>query len=487
MRIAIDFTPFHPETTDDDAVAAALGTLRCLQSQPDHELVLLTASWNHDILLQHECANIRLVCVAGEGFDIAAAEQHEPAPVLAPSPVQCAVSRKRRLWNTLKRPIKAVLPSSALRFLGQHKAGIKRRIFKLIHPVEFIIKPFIKKTARVLLPSSLRQKIKKYCAASPSASTAPAAPSPAPKSTEPQCDLASMLGQSIDVLLCPFTDVRFHDEQVLTVSVIHSMRHRLYPGFYSASELQSQERMYQRIQKLKPHIVAVSQYAKNAFLADYPYDQSLIRTIYPPFNSSIDHFTLQETTAALERMGLAQVKYCYYPARFDEHKNHRLLFIAFRMYLEQNPQSPLKLVISGKNAGCFAQYQDTLQRMGLSDRIICLEQDSDTDNTILMQNCDYVIYPSLVEGFCMTIAAAMKARAAMICSNNTSFPEVAGDCAVYCDPRSPDSILQAMVYMDEHPQEVEQKKAMYEKQLSQFRSQNHIAQYREMFSEGVRA
>ncbi|HLJ45639.1 MAG TPA: glycosyltransferase family 1 protein [Bryobacteraceae bacterium] len=54
------------------------------------------------------------------------------------------------------------------------------------------------------------------------------------------------------------------------------------------------------------------------------------------------------------------------------------------------------------------------------------------------------IYPSLYEGFGFPVAQAMAAGVPVITSNNSCLPEVAGDGALYVEPKSPSSIYLAL-------------------------------------------
>ena len=55
-----------------------------------------------------------------------------------------------------------------------------------------------------------------------------------------------------------------------------------------------------------------------------------------------------------------------------------------------------------------------------------------------------MVYASLFEGFGIPILEAFYAETAVITSNVTSMPEVAGDAAIFVDPLSVEDIAKAM-------------------------------------------
>jgi glycosyltransferase involved in cell wall biosynthesis len=54
----------------------------------------------------------------------------------------------------------------------------------------------------------------------------------------------------------------------------------------------------------------------------------------------------------------------------------------------------------------------------------------------LYQCADALVFPSLHEGFGIPILEAQRLGVPVVCSNAASMPEVAGDGALYFDPRS---------------------------------------------------
>jgi glycosyltransferase involved in cell wall biosynthesis len=62
-----------------------------------------------------------------------------------------------------------------------------------------------------------------------------------------------------------------------------------------------------------------------------------------------------------------------------------------------------------------------------------------------LAHADALVFPSLYEGFGLPVLEAMAAGVPVVCSAVTAIPEVAGDAAVYFDPRNPDDMAAKMV------------------------------------------
>ncbi len=80
----------------------------------------------------------------------------------------------------------------------------------------------------------------------------------------------------------------------------------------------------------------------------------------------------------------------------------------------------------------------------LGDRCLILGSVSDSALAELYRRCAVFCYPSLGEGFGLPVLEAMAAGAAVITSNVSSLPEVAGDAAEYADPLDTASITAAL-------------------------------------------
>ena len=70
----------------------------------------------------------------------------------------------------------------------------------------------------------------------------------------------------------------------------------------------------------------------------------------------------------------------------------------------------------------------------------------------LFKTCQCFAYPSLYEGFGLPVLEAMACEAAVITSNLSSLPEVAGQSAILVDPTSVEEIASAIQMLCTQPE-----------------------------------
>jgi hypothetical protein len=121
-----------------------------------------------------------------------------------------------------------------------------------------------------------------------------------------------------------------------------------------------------------------------------------------------------------------------------------MMLTAYSLYLNTYPKKPLKLVFTGwpgKNAN---KIIEDIKRMKLCDWVVYVGYVSKEEYEILMAEAFALIFPSLYEGFGIPVLEAMSVGVPVLCSNLTALPEVAGNAALYFDPRKPIEIVSAI-------------------------------------------
>lgn len=103
-----------------------------------------------------------------------------------------------------------------------------------------------------------------------------------------------------------------------------------------------------------------------------------------------------------------------------------------------------RLLIVGLDAEAQAELLTCTSRLGIESSVVLHGFADDEDVPSLLRLADVLAYPSLSEGFGLPILEAFAAGTAVITSDRTSLPEVAGNAALTIDPEDFNTISKAM-------------------------------------------
>ncbi len=233
---------------------------------------------------------------------------------------------------------------------------------------------------------------------------------------------------------CP-TVVTIHDVIYLTCPEdLPSRLGRLYyRGMMSASV------------RLADRIITDSEYSKKDIVRCLGADPEKVEVIYPGVDSAfrpvIDSAHRQ---AVLEKYGIAG-DYILYTGIYKPRKNHTGLLRAFRRVLDSGYKA--QLVIAGPLQDGEKGLRSVADELGVAQQTIFAGFVSDAELRALYSSATVYACPSLYEGFGFTVLEAMACGVPVVCSPETSLPEVAGEAALFADARDPrvfgDALLRA--------------------------------------------
>ena len=122
------------------------------------------------------------------------------------------------------------------------------------------------------------------------------------------------------------------------------------------------------------------------------------------------------------------------------HKNLDGLIRALALLPEPRPQ----LVLPGSPTEYEKQLRALAQQLGQQTRVHFPGWVSEEQLEALYAMASCFVLPSFQEGFGLPVLEAMRRGVPVACSGVSSLPEVAGDAALLFDPRSPQSIADAI-------------------------------------------
>jgi len=120
-------------------------------------------------------------------------------------------------------------------------------------------------------------------------------------------------------------------------------------------------------------------------------------------------------------------------------KNISGLIRAFQI-LKATTRIPHKLLLVGPQGWDRKQLESDIQERGLGAEVTFLGYVPDTDLAIVYALADVFVFPSFYEGFGYPPLEAMACGTPTVVADTSSLPEVAGDAALYVDPKSSEDI-----------------------------------------------
>jgi glycosyltransferase involved in cell wall biosynthesis len=166
-----------------------------------------------------------------------------------------------------------------------------------------------------------------------------------------------------------------------------------------------------------------------------------IQTLY----SGCDDFFHRVTDA--QKLQTIRAKYALHKpfllnvGTIEPRKNLARLIEAFSK-LKQRRE--LELVIAGGRGWLYDEIYAAPEKFGVSAQVRFIGFAPDEDLPALYSLAELFVYPSLYEGFGLPVVEALACGAAVVTSNNSSLPEVAGDAAVMIDARDTDALVWAI-------------------------------------------
>lgn len=250
--------------------------------------------------------------------------------------------------------------------------------------------------------------------------------------------------RGVSVLFCPMTAPYYAEVGIPTVSVVHDLQHMYYPSFFSAEELTNRNYVYGQLKRKADFVICVSSFTRSSVIEKLAMPPDKVFAVSNCVHSRLAMPSQQEREEVLAKFGLQGKKYCIFPANLWPHKNHKMLLVAFNMFIRRNASYDLHLILTGATIESDTIIKDAMEQMKLDDKVHFLGYLREDELAAIWSGSYALIFPSLFEGFGIPLVEAMMFRKPILASTATSIPEVSGDAALYFDPRRPDEIVDCL-------------------------------------------
>jgi glycosyltransferase involved in cell wall biosynthesis len=222
-------------------------------------------------------------------------------------------------------------------------------------------------------------------------------------------------------------------KNVKLVLTIHDISFNYFPQFVKYSDLFFLKTLIPRSLKMAAKVIAVSEFTKKEIEKYYHISSKKVVAIYNGvdfelFNKNITQIELEEIR---KKYDLPE-KFLLYIGTLQPRKN-------IPVAIEALKDLDMPLVIAGnRNAHNFDKKIDaTIEKLNLQECVLFPGWIDEEDKPALYKLAQCFVFPSLYEGFGITIIEAMATGIPVISSTASCLPEVGGDGAFFADPKNP--------------------------------------------------
>jgi glycosyltransferase involved in cell wall biosynthesis len=231
---------------------------------------------------------------------------------------------------------------------------------------------------------------------------------------------------------CP-TVVTIHD--VIYLACKHDLPSRLGRLYYHA--------MMAASVRLADRVITVSEFSRREIVRYLKADADKIDVVHSGVDPALHRVTdIEHMRSVRFRYGIGDANYVLYAGIYKPRKNHAALLRAFHEFLKNGEIATL--VIAGPIGEGETELRRLARDLGIAARVVFTGFVPDSDLQCLYSGANVYACPSLYEGFGFTVLEAMACAVPVVCSAETSLPEVAGDAALYADPGNPSEFAAAL-------------------------------------------
>lgn len=237
----------------------------------------------------------------------------------------------------------------------------------------------------------------------------------------------------IDVWWSPLLILDPLDLKIPSAFTIPDMQHEYYPKFFTKDVLEWRKKYFQLSALAADIIFTISEQSKNDICKFLNISREKVIVTYldstPWFNNELNSFLILNKVK--DKYKLPE-KYIFFPANTWPHKNHKILIEAFKIVHKKFPE--LVLFLTGYEDITDEKIVEQIKEFRLSKNIRFLGYVNKKEISYIYKAAQCLVFPSLFEGFGIPIVEAMRSDCPVVCSKNTSIPEVAGEACLYFNP-----------------------------------------------------
>lgn len=229
-----------------------------------------------------------------------------------------------------------------------------------------------------------------------------------------------------------------------SVIAIMDTSYLLYPEYFTKHDLWQLKNWTKYSAKNAKKIVVISESTKNDVIKFYgkKENDNDVVICYPGYDEKFRGIReIGEIEEIKKRYGIVE-DYIIAVGTLQPRKNYERLIRVFTKLKRAGGQE--KLVIVGKKGWLYNSLFTDVKKLNVEHDVIFTGYVPDRDIVYLLNGAKMYVLASLYEGFGIPLLEAQACGVPVACSRVSSIPEVAGDAAVYFDPKNEEDMVEKL-------------------------------------------
>lgn len=230
--------------------------------------------------------------------------------------------------------------------------------------------------------------------------------------------------------------------KVPTLTVIHDINFEHSHDYLKPSHQRYMTYFSPQFARYSTRIATVSEFSKQDIASTYHLPLEKIDVVYDGAHDGYHPIT-SEQQQQIRNQYTDGKRYFIFISTIIKRKNLASLLTAFDQFKEKETEG-MKLVVVGNRVWWKDELKQAYDQMRHQSDVVFIGRAEPEVLSDLLGSATALAYPSLFEGFGIPILEAFHAETAVITSNCTSMPEVAGDAALLIEPTDITTLSEAL-------------------------------------------
>lgn len=234
--------------------------------------------------------------------------------------------------------------------------------------------------------------------------------------------------------LCTIHDINFEHEK----TYIGNKVYQRYMEYFTP-----------KFAKSAKAVLTVSEFSKQDLMKTYGIEEKKIFVVESSANEDYKTYSKEENQKTRQKYSNS-CPYFYFVGSLQKRKNLTNLFKAFDLF-KSKTKSDVKLLIVGNKKWWKGEIEDTFNAMVYKAEVVFTGRLPLEEVNRIASASIALVFVSFFEGFGVPPLEAYRSSTAVITSNTSSMPEVAGEGAILVNPYDEKEICEAMIKLYEQP------------------------------------